>query len=101
MAQEYGVDASFGPLQIAYRESVTASGRTSVTLEKTIGNTRHSVTLCLSIHSNKSDVVGGKSLGLEKFTVVPDEGSNLIEKPLKRHHVKALESGITSGLSRG
>lgn len=101
MIQEYGVDASLGPLQIAYRESITTSGRASVTLDKTIGNTRHSVTLCLSIHSSSSAVVGGKSPGQEKFTVVPDDGSDLMEKPLKRHQVKALESGITSGLSRG
>lgn len=99
--KEYGIDASFGPLQIAYRESVSDSARESSTLEKTIGNTRHSVTLSLSVHSVSSIDTALDSSECETFRVVPDDGSVLAERPLRRHQAKAIENGIKSGMSRG
>jgi len=87
-------------MQIAYRESITCPVTETSSLEKTIGNTRHSVSLSLTVRPQLEE----KSVATSKrlpFVVVPKKDSEFEERQLKRHHIKAIENGIISGLSRG
>lgn len=41
------------------------------------------------------------SMKWPKFRISPSKDSALAERPLPRHHLKAVENGVTSGLSKG
>jgi len=74
----------------------------TASLEKKIGDTLHSVVVSLSVKPSsdvkwKSETVKRQP----KFHVNPSKDSTLAERPLSRHHLKAVENGITSGLSKG
>jgi translation elongation factor EF-G len=97
--QEFGVDAFFGPLQIAYRESITGSGEQSTSLEKRIGEVLHSAAVCLSVHPSAGETFAERKR--PEFKLVPRDKSVLAERPLRRDHSKAVESGISSGFLRG
>lgn len=47
--REYGLDTYLGPLQIAYRETILSGSRASDTLDRTMGDTRHQVTVELEV----------------------------------------------------
>ncbi|XP_071496611.1 ribosome-releasing factor 2, mitochondrial-like [Diadema antillarum] len=47
--KEYKIDVELGPLQISYRETSTASGSGSASLDKVLGSKRHQATVTVSI----------------------------------------------------
>lgn len=47
--REYGIETHLGPLQVAYRETITQEAKTSDTLDRTIGGRRHAVTVELAV----------------------------------------------------
>ena len=98
--QEFGIDAYFGQLQIAYRESISSSAEHSASLEKKIGDVHNSASVCLSVHPDDSTA---EQLKKKKsaFRVVPRSDSLLSGRPMKREQIRAVENGITSALLRG
>lgn len=99
--QEYGVEAYYGPLQIAYRESISDKSTESCSLDRRIADTHHTVTVSLSVKLSSDVTWKTGSTKRPKFHVCPAKDSTLAEKPLPRHYIKAIEIGITSGLSKG
>ena len=94
--KEFGVDVHLGTLQIAYKEMLDTSAEKTVDLDTTIGETRHKVTICLSVHP----VSDGQERPL--LSVEPHENSALAEKrTIYRPRYKAIENGIKSAFSRG
>ncbi|KAM8960832.1 ribosome-releasing factor 2, mitochondrial [Pelodytes ibericus] len=47
--REYGLQTYLGPLQIAYRETIQSPSRASDTLDRTVGDTHHLVTIDLEV----------------------------------------------------
>ncbi|CAJ0938940.1 unnamed protein product [Ranitomeya imitator] len=47
--REYGLETYLGPLQVAYRETIVSGSRASDTLDRTMGDTRHQVTVELEV----------------------------------------------------
>jgi len=99
--QEYGIEAYYGPLQIAYRESITSTATETASLVRKIGNTDHSAVVSLTVKPSSDTTWKRESTKRPKFDIIPSEESSLAEKHMPRHHVIAVENGITSGLSKG
>jgi len=73
----------------------------STSLERKIGDVQHSVFVSLSVKPN-SEITWITGLTKRpKFRVTPAKDSTLAERPLTRYRLKAVENGITSGLSKG
>lgn len=47
--REYGIETHLGPLQVAYRETILQSVSTTDTLDRTVGERRHVVTVGLAV----------------------------------------------------
>lgn len=47
--REYGIETHLGPLQVAYRETIIQQATTTDTLDRTIGDRRHVVTVELTV----------------------------------------------------
>ncbi|XP_030642210.1 ribosome-releasing factor 2, mitochondrial [Chanos chanos] len=47
--REYGIETHLGPLQVAYRETILQSASTTDTLDRTLGERRHIVTVELTV----------------------------------------------------
>ncbi|KAG8598568.1 hypothetical protein GDO81_002659 [Engystomops pustulosus] len=54
--REYGLETYLGPLQIAYRETIVCGSRASDTLDRTMGDTRHQVTVELEVRPLSEDI---------------------------------------------
>lgn len=99
--QEYGIETFYGPLQIAYRESITGSATESTSLDKRIGDTHHTVVVSLSVKPSSDDTWKTGFMKRPKFRITPWKESALAERHISRPHLKAVENGIISGLSKG
>jgi len=73
----------------------------TASLERRIGDTVHSVVVSLSVKPSSDIEWKTGSRKQQKFRVTPSEDSVLAERPLSRHHIKAVENGVISGLSKG
>lgn len=92
--KEYKVDTHLGQLQISYKEMIGTSVERTVFMDTTIGETRHQVTVCLSVHPS-----------VEEHGILeeaPHENTSLAERPkLPKPRLKAIKNGVTSALTRG
>ena len=104
------MEAYFGPLQIAYRESIAAPATETLTLERKTGDTQHIVTVCLTVEpcTDHSTTTATTTTAAASYTakhpryhIAPSPESTLATRPLNRDKLKALEAGIASGLQRG
>ncbi|XP_069024567.1 ribosome-releasing factor 2, mitochondrial [Embiotoca jacksoni] len=57
--REYGIETHLGPLQVAYRETILREVSTADTLDRTIGERRHVVTVELTVRPLDIDSAGG------------------------------------------
>ncbi|XP_014666252.1 PREDICTED: ribosome-releasing factor 2, mitochondrial-like [Priapulus caudatus] len=90
---EYKVDCDLGPLQVAYRETVLTDVTKTLTLDRTLGNVRHQVSLTLScVPMPDAGVVTSVRL-------VNTKDSNL--GTIRRDHLQAVESGAVSACMYG
>ena len=90
---EYKIDAELGPLQIAYRETVTNPIRDTFTSEYKIGKSTYVVTVTMSLIP---DYYGSQSLLLDRS---PDNSANIDAIPLRM--MKAVNAGVQSVLLHG
>ncbi|XP_072462450.1 ribosome-releasing factor 2, mitochondrial isoform X1 [Notamacropus eugenii] len=90
--REYGVETFLGPLQIAYRETILNSGRATDTLDRTLGEKRHLVTVELEV----------RPCAREKSEVGPViEYAENIREELLQEFQEAIENGIQSAYLQG
>ncbi|KAL5008243.1 hypothetical protein ScPMuIL_013824 [Solemya velum] len=90
--KEYGVDVDVGPLQIAYRETISRTAEIEEVLDKTIGDRHHQVQMKVSIHPCEvSEFRQVKVIHSKEHTF----------ENLKKKHLQAINNGIRSALSNG
>lgn len=102
--KEYKVDAELGEVFIAYREAITTRGEETYTLDRQLGDTRHLVTVSVSIKPAGDDDDDKKISKTDvkfKHTIEPYPNSILKEKPIRIQHRKAVKNGIISAFNRG
>ncbi|KAM9820917.1 ribosome-releasing factor 2, mitochondrial [Neosynchiropus ocellatus] len=86
--REYGIETHLGPLQVAYRETVLCEASASDTLDRTIGDRRHLVTVELTVTPDSSD-----SCDLD----ITEETSAKLTADMR----EALENGVQSSYLQG
>ncbi|XP_060057035.1 ribosome-releasing factor 2, mitochondrial isoform X2 [Erinaceus europaeus] len=88
--REYGLETFLGPLQVAYRETIVSAARATDTLDKTVGDRRHLVTVEL-----EAQPVGTSSAApVARF-------SESVSKDLLRASQEAIENGLHSACLQG
>lgn len=88
--REYGLDTYLGPLQVAYRETILSAVRVTDTLDKTLGDKRHLVTVDLEVKPTQSSSV----------TPVIEYAEDISEDILKTSQ-EAIENGIHMACLQG
>ncbi|XP_076995572.1 ribosome-releasing factor 2, mitochondrial isoform X2 [Tamandua tetradactyla] len=88
--REYGLETYLGPLQVAYRETILNSVCATDTLDRTLGDKRHFVTVELE----------ARPLEISSIMPVIKYDENVSEDLLKASQ-EALESGIHSACLQG
>ncbi|KAM8871372.1 ribosome-releasing factor 2, mitochondrial [Synchiropus picturatus] len=86
--REYGIETHLGPLQVAYRETVLSEASASDTLDRTIGDRRHLVTVELSVSPESSDCC---------HLEVTEETSAKLTADMR----EAVENGVQSSYLQG
>ncbi|XP_054342964.1 ribosome-releasing factor 2, mitochondrial isoform X1 [Pongo pygmaeus] len=88
--REYGLETYLGPLQVAYRETILNSVRATDTLDRTLGDKRHLVT------------VEVEARPIETTSVMPViEYAESIHEGLLKVSQEAIENGIHSACLQG
>uniref|UniRef100_A0A7D9NK40 Ribosome-releasing factor 2, mitochondrial n=1 Tax=Xenopus tropicalis TaxID=8364 RepID=A0A7D9NK40_XENTR len=90
--QEYGLETYLGPLQIAYRETILSASSASDTLDRTVGDMRHLVTVELEVKPCATDGHGPNPV---------IEYAKEISEPLLKDFQEAVENGISSSYLQG
>ncbi|XP_072310588.1 ribosome-releasing factor 2, mitochondrial [Eucyclogobius newberryi] len=88
--REYGIETHLGPLQVAYRETIIHQAKTADTLDRTIGDRRHVVTVELKV--GPTDDIGNSC----KITI-QKELHHQLSPDLK----DAIENGVHSSYLQG
>uniref|UniRef100_A0A2K5WXA0 Ribosome-releasing factor 2, mitochondrial n=1 Tax=Macaca fascicularis TaxID=9541 RepID=A0A2K5WXA0_MACFA len=88
--REYGLETYLGPLQVAYRETILNSVRATDTLDRTLGDKRHLVTVEVEARPTETSSV----------TPVIEYAESISEGLLKVSK-EAIESGIHSACLQG
>ncbi|XP_076019964.1 ribosome-releasing factor 2, mitochondrial [Genypterus blacodes] len=91
--REYRIETHLGPLQVAYRETVLQHVSTTDTLDRTVGERRHVVTVDLAV-SPTADVV---SVGGSCDFAFKEE----VESHLSSEMKEAVENGVHSSYLQG
>uniref|UniRef100_A0A8C7EI49 Elongation factor G2 n=1 Tax=Nothoprocta perdicaria TaxID=30464 RepID=A0A8C7EI49_NOTPE len=91
--REYGIDTYLGPLQIAYRETVLNTAQATDTLDKTVGEKRHCVTVELEVRP------GHARLTAERAATAPaiEFAAGAVPTELRG----AVENGIANSCVQG
>ncbi|XP_059865294.1 ribosome-releasing factor 2, mitochondrial isoform X2 [Delphinus delphis] len=88
--REYGLETYLGPLQVAYRETILNSVRATDTLDRTLGDRRHLVTVELEAKS------------LETSSLLPViEYAASVAQDLSQASREAIENGLHSACLQG
>ncbi|XP_064232120.1 ribosome-releasing factor 2, mitochondrial isoform X1 [Aotus nancymaae] len=88
--REYGLETYLGPLQVAYRETIQNSARATDTLDRTLGDQRHLVT------------VEVEARPIETSSLMPViEYAESINEDLLKVSQEAIENGIHSACLQG
>ncbi|XP_055277823.1 ribosome-releasing factor 2, mitochondrial isoform X1 [Moschus berezovskii] len=88
--REYGLDTYLGPLQVAYREAILNSVRATDTLDRTLGDKRHLVTVEL------------EAKPMETSSLLPViEYAASIAEDLSQASREAFENGVNSACLQG
>ncbi|XP_036435832.1 ribosome-releasing factor 2, mitochondrial [Colossoma macropomum] len=90
--REYNIETHLGPLQVAYRETILQSVTTTDTLDRTLGEKRHIVTVELTV-SPWSESATGTSCN-----IAYDEE---VEAQISAEVREAVDNGVQSGYLQG
>ncbi|XP_023165612.2 ribosome-releasing factor 2, mitochondrial isoform X2 [Drosophila hydei] len=91
MLTEYKIDVDLGPLQIAYKETIEAPSKTTLSVEKEIAGSKQNVNITLELVNNQSEL-----FSLDKS---PENLQNL--NALRPRILQVLRKGATAALERG
>ena len=92
--KEYKAEVYLGPLQIAYRESVTGPSKECVvTLDSMVGKDRHVVTVGLSVAPSSEEDF--------QSIIIPQDLDPTVVRLLHIIKLRAINAGVKSALSRG
>ncbi|XP_062290091.1 ribosome-releasing factor 2, mitochondrial [Scomber scombrus] len=90
--REYGVEADLGPLQVAYRETILQEVSTTDTLDRTVGDRRHVVTVELTVKPLEAMSTGGScEIAFEEK----------VDGQLSAEVKEAVENGVHSSYLQG
>ncbi|XP_006796905.1 ribosome-releasing factor 2, mitochondrial [Neolamprologus brichardi] len=89
---EYGIETHLGPLQVSYRETILHEASASDTLDRTVGERRHVVTVELAVGPVDIASVGGSC-----ELAVTEE----LEGQLSAEMKEAVENGVHSSFLQG
>ncbi|KAM8744348.1 ribosome-releasing factor 2, mitochondrial [Acanthopagrus schlegelii] len=90
--REYGIETHLGPLQVAYRETILHEVSTTDTLDRTVGERRHVVTVALTVRP--VDIL---SASASCEVTLTEELETQLSPELK----EALENGVHSSYLQG
>ncbi|KAK6305050.1 hypothetical protein J4Q44_G00238300 [Coregonus suidteri] len=90
--REYGIETHLGPLQVAYRETILQSVATTDTLDRTVGERRHVVTVGVAV----CPIMDSSSL--TSCDITYDEE---VEEQLSSDVREAVENGVNSSYLQG
>uniref|UniRef100_A0A8C5FPE6 Ribosome-releasing factor 2, mitochondrial n=1 Tax=Gadus morhua TaxID=8049 RepID=A0A8C5FPE6_GADMO len=93
--REYGIETHLGPLQVAYRETVLNQASATETLERTLGERRHVVTVTLEV-SPVDEVSSGGACGLTFDEEAERQMSAEMKGPLLGYPVQGVSTAIQS-----
>ncbi|XP_053474017.1 ribosome-releasing factor 2, mitochondrial [Ictalurus furcatus] len=91
--REYNLETHLGPLQVAYRETIIQSVTTADTLDRTLGEKRHVVTVELTVSPWEASAPGMSSCHM----TYEEEIEGQISADIK----EAVESGVQSAYLQG
>ncbi|XP_071219496.1 ribosome-releasing factor 2, mitochondrial [Salvelinus alpinus] len=92
--REYGIETHLGPLQVAYRETILQSVATTDTLDRTVGERRHMVTVSVAV----CPIMDSSSSSLTSCEITYDEE---VEEQLSPDVRDAVENGVNSSYLQG
>ncbi|XP_042251405.1 ribosome-releasing factor 2, mitochondrial [Thunnus maccoyii] len=90
--REYGIETHLGPLQVAYRETILHEVSTTDTLDRTVGDRRHVVTVELAVRPLKVFSTSGSC-----ELAFPEEVDGQLSTEVK----EAVENGVHSSYLQG
>ncbi|XP_064413512.1 ribosome-releasing factor 2, mitochondrial [Latimeria chalumnae] len=93
--REYGIETHLGPLQVAYRETIVNSVTATDTLDKTLGDKRHLVTVELGVKPWMGE--GVLTAPIIEYSVKDADLAEVFSKDIQ----KAIENGIQSSYLQG
>ncbi|XP_049593277.1 ribosome-releasing factor 2, mitochondrial [Syngnathus scovelli] len=90
--REYGIETHLGPLQVAYRETILRPASATDTLDRTVGDRRHVVTVELAVRP-------GEDLGAAGSCQVAflEEAAGTLSQDMR----EAVENGVQSSYLQG
>ncbi|MCJ8748710.1 hypothetical protein PDJAM_G00167890 [Pangasius djambal] len=91
--REYNLETHLGPLQVAYRETIIQSATTTDTLDRTLGEKRHVVTVELTVSPREASAQGTSSC----HVTYEQEVEGQISADIK----EAVNSGVQSAYLQG
>ncbi|KAJ8286992.1 hypothetical protein GJAV_G00045770 [Gymnothorax javanicus] len=101
--REYGIETHLGPLQVAYRETVLQAASSTDTLDRTLGDKRHMVTVGLSVtpweETASCDITYSKNIQLPpdlKVAVENGVQSAYLQGPLLGYPVQGVSTTVES-----
>nr|XP_023678954.1 ribosome-releasing factor 2, mitochondrial isoform X1 [Paramormyrops kingsleyae]XP_023678955.1 ribosome-releasing factor 2, mitochondrial isoform X2 [Paramormyrops kingsleyae] len=100
--REYGINTYLGPLQVAYRETVLQPASSTDTLDRTLGDRRHVVTVSLEVSPQEdavSHVAFGEGVGDQLATEIKDAVQNgihsaYLQGPLLGFPVQGVSTAV-------
>uniref|UniRef100_A0A673NPZ4 G elongation factor, mitochondrial 2 n=1 Tax=Sinocyclocheilus rhinocerous TaxID=307959 RepID=A0A673NPZ4_9TELE len=89
--REHNIETHLGPLQVAYRETILQSATATDTLDRTLGDKRHVVTVELAVHALMKESSTSCDVTFE------EEGNTRLPAVVK----EAVENGVQSAYLQG
>uniref|UniRef100_A0A4W3JLQ2 Elongation factor G2 n=1 Tax=Callorhinchus milii TaxID=7868 RepID=A0A4W3JLQ2_CALMI len=90
--REYKIETHLGPLQVAYRETISISASSADTLDRTVGSKRNLITAELSVRP---------WLGEGPVTKPLIEFSDVLQEQLSTEILDAVENGLNTSFLQG
>lgn len=91
LLSEYKIEVDLGPLQIAYKETIEKSAKSTLSVEKDIAGSRQSVTITLELLKNSKDL----------FSLDKSAENMASLQSLRPRTLQVIRKGCLAALERG
>uniref|UniRef100_A0A8C2D432 GTP dependent ribosome recycling factor mitochondrial 2 n=1 Tax=Cyprinus carpio TaxID=7962 RepID=A0A8C2D432_CYPCA len=93
--REYNIETHLGPLQVAYRETILQSATATDTLDRTLGEKRHVVTVELAVHAlMESSISCDVTFEEEVKTQLPAVVRQAVENGVQSAYLQGNRNGL-------